>query len=82
MSGTDNTDVNSSKILLHLNRIDKKLDFIMDYMKKQNTSSYLTREVDSVFLNFFPMKDISALQNVEDILKDEENKSKLVSIQI
>lgn len=83
MLGANQTDIDSGKILLHLNRIDRKLDFIIDHIKKQNTSTYYSsREVDNHFLSYFPMEDISTLQKVEEILIDEENKSKLVCTQI
>ncbi|XP_050063202.1 uncharacterized protein LOC114125686 [Aphis gossypii] len=66
---------------LYLERIDKKLDIILNLLQKNQTNNMPITAVDTNFLNYFPMKELEALKNVEEKFKtDNEFKSKLVNL--
>jgi len=64
---------------LFLERIDKKLDIILNLLQKTQTNTVPITAVDTNFLNFFPLKELETLKDFEEKLKtDDESKSKLV----
>lgn len=66
---------------LYMERIDKKLDIILNILQKNQTNSVPLTTVDTNFLNYFPLKELEALKDLEEKLKtDNEFKSKLVKI--
>jgi len=66
---------------LYMERIDKKLDIILNILQKKQTNSVPLTTVDTNFLNYFPLKELEALKDLEEKLKtDNEFKSKLVKI--
>ncbi|XP_060846464.1 uncharacterized protein LOC132926144 [Rhopalosiphum padi] len=63
---------------MYLNRLDKKLDLILERL---NYSSYSARiPVDSDFLNNFPMKDINSLKEIKENIKSEDYKTKMKNL--
>ncbi|CAI6371384.1 unnamed protein product [Macrosiphum euphorbiae] len=66
---------------LYMERIDKKLDIILNILQKNQTNSVPLTTVDTNFLNYFPLKELEALKDLEEKLKtDNEFKSKLVNL--
>ena len=66
---------------LYMERIDKKLDIILNILQKNQTNSVPLTTVDTNFFNYFPLKELEALKDLEEKLKtDNEFKSKLVKI--
>lgn len=60
-------------------RIDKKLDIVIDYIKRNPNSNIQASPLDSTFLSYFPMNDVESLINMDTLLKNDENISKLVN---
>lgn len=61
---------------MYLNRLDKKLDLILERL---NCSSNNVRvPIDSAFLNSFPIKVIDGLKEIEENIKSEDYKTKIV----
>ncbi|CAI6351727.1 unnamed protein product [Macrosiphum euphorbiae] len=58
-------------------RIDKKLDIVIDYIKRNPNSNIQASSLDSTFLSYFPMNDVESLINMDTLLKNDENISKL-----
>lgn len=82
----DNHGLDSGKMDQLLNvtnmfftRIDKKLDIVIDYIKRNPNSNIQASSLDSTFLNYFPMNDVESLINMDALLKNDENISKLVN---
>jgi len=60
-------------------RIDKKLDIVIDYIKRNPNSNIQASSLDSTFLSYFPMNDVESLINMDALLKNDENLIKLVN---
>ncbi|XP_029347818.1 uncharacterized protein LOC115034650 isoform X4 [Acyrthosiphon pisum] len=80
----DNHGLDSGKMDQLLNvtnmfftRIDKKLDIVIDYIKRNPNSNIQASSLDSTFLKYFPMNDLESLINMDALLKNDENISKL-----
>lgn len=73
----DNKGFDSAKMDQLLNitnmfftRIDKKLDIVIDYIKRNpNPNIQSTSALDSTFLSYFPMNDVELLINDDNITK-------------
>ena len=63
---------------MFLNRLDKKLDVLLEHIKHPPSAQYLP--LDDSVLNMFPLKDIAAIKDMEENLQNEEYKLKLVRI--
>jgi len=61
-------------------RIDNKLDIVIDYIKRNPNSNIhiQSSSLDSTFLSYFPMNDEESLINMNELLKNDENITKLV----
>jgi len=63
---------------MFLNRLDKKLDALLEHIKHPPSAQYLP--LDDSVLNMFPLKDIAAIKDMEENLQNEEYTLKLVRI--
>lgn len=73
--GPNFTDfVNSTN--MYLNRFDKKLDAILDHLKQHSTAQSIP--LDDSILCTFPLKDIAVIIQIEENLKNDEYKLKVV----
>lgn len=63
---------------MFLNRLDKKLDVLLEHIKHPPSAQYIP--LDDPVLNMFPLKDIAALRDIEENLLNDEFKLKIVSI--
>lgn len=54
-------------------RIEKKLDIVIDYIKRNPNSNNHASSLDSTFLSYFPMNDLESLINMDALLKNDEN---------
>jgi len=61
---------------MYLNRLDKKLDLILERLNYSSNSARIP--IDSDFLNNFPMKDINSLKEIKENIKSEDYKTKMV----
>lgn len=61
---------------MYLNRLDKKLDLILERLNYNSNS--IRVPIDSAFLNSFPIKDIDGLKEIEENIKSEDYKTKMV----
>lgn len=55
---------------MFLNRLDKKLDVLLEHIKHPPNAQYLP--LDDSVLNMFPLKDIAAIKDMEENLQNEE----------
>lgn len=79
-SGKSDQLPNASATNMFLNRIDKKLDIIIEYIQRNPNSNIQSPSLDSKFLSSFPMNDVESLININELLKDDQNITKLVNI--
>ncbi|XP_060848391.1 uncharacterized protein LOC132927816 isoform X1 [Rhopalosiphum padi] len=63
---------------IYLNRLDKKLDLILERLNYSSNSARIP--IDSDFLNNFPMKDINSLKEIEENIKSEDYKTKMKNL--
>lgn len=64
---------------MNFTRIDRKLDVIIDFIKRNPGSNVqLLSTVDSKFLSYFPMNDLESLIKMDKLLKNDEMMTKLV----
>lgn len=68
--------VNSTNMFL--NRLDKKLDVLLEHIKHPPSAKYIP--LDDSFLNLFPLKNIEAIKDIEQNLLEDEYKLKIVRI--
>jgi len=61
---------------MYLNRLDKKLDLVLERLSYSSNSLWVP--IDSDFLNSFPIKDIDCLKEVEEKIKNDDYKTKMV----
>jgi len=61
---------------MYLNRLDKKLDLILERLNYSSNSVRVP--IDSKFLNSFPLQDIDDLKEIEENIKSEDYKTKMV----
>lgn len=71
---------NASATNMFLNRIDKKLNIIIECIQRNPNSNIQLPSLDSKFLSSFPMNDVESLININELLKDDQNIAKLVNI--
>lgn len=67
----------SNVINVYLNRIDKKLDLVLDHLN-YTFNSVQHIPMDNTFLENFPLKDIDSIKKVEENIKSEDYKTKIV----
>lgn len=63
---------------MFLNRLDKKLDLLLENVKHPSSLQYVP--LDDSVLSMFPLKDIAAIKDMEEYLKNDEYKLKIVRI--
>lgn len=62
---------------MYLNRIDKKLDLVLERLNNYNSHN-VRGPIDSIFLNSFPLQNVEDLKDIEENIKIENYKNKMV----
>jgi len=63
---------------MFLNRLDKKLDVLLEHIKNPPSAQY--GPLYNSILNMFPLKDVAGIIDMEENLKNDEYKLKIVRL--